>query len=326
MNVRKSFKISIAALSTIMFIYQTSVTVIKLTDPPDVDSTTTLDIADIDILVTICPLDQWNVSKLNELGYIFSYSLLLGNDSNGNFVGWGAHLNLTFEDLVLEVQNYNLKNPQIDLFNPQYGTSTEIAYEKNFYFQFGWCYDLVNLTTIGEVLIRIEMGTKDNIVSKYKVYITDKKLRTKNTLHTVSHWGSSIDVHWSELTKYVVKVEQLSFFDPRNPNDCNTYTLDEFNKCVGNEMKKLWKPLINCYPPWLTSEDQCDRRMNITTSKGDKIFNETFATGVGVYQMTTFPAKERCFNPCTVAQSMVLLNGKNKVNDNSSYLSMNFEK
>ena len=80
MNVRRSFKIAIAALSIVMFIYQTSVTVIKLTNPPVVDSTTTLNIGDVDLLVTICPLGQWNISKLNELGYILPGSLMLGFD------------------------------------------------------------------------------------------------------------------------------------------------------------------------------------------------------------------------------------------------------
>jgi hypothetical protein len=128
------------------------------------------------------------------------------------------------------------------------------------------------------------------------------------------------------LKKYVVKVEQLSFFDPRNPDDCRSYALVKFDKCVDNEMKKVWKPLINCNPPWLTSEDQCERRMNETTENGIEIMKKTFETASGIYLMTTFPAKERCFNPCTVAQSIVLLNGKDTKNYNTSYLNMDFEK
>ena len=324
MNIRLSFKTSVAALSTVMFIYQTSVTMIKLTDPPVIDSTTTLNIADIDLLVTICPLDQWNISKLNELGYIFPGSLMLGFDNTGRFVGWGAQHNLTFEDIILKTQNYNLTNPHINLYNPDF-TSIELAYEKNFYPMLGWCYDLTDLSISGEIVLGVEMGSDDNIVSQYRVFITDKRLRTRNTLHAKSHWGSSIDIYRHEGSKYVVRVEQLSFFDPRKPDDCKTYTRDDFDKCVDNEVKKVWKPLINCNPPWLTSESQCNRRFNVTTERGTEIYKKTLETHLGIYQMKTFPAKEKCFNPCTVAQSMVLVSGSRDKDQYTSLVTLDFE-
>ena len=323
MNIRRLFKNSVAALSTIMFIYQTSVTVIKLTDPPVVDSTTTLNIADIDLLVTICPLGQWNVFKLNELGYKLPGSLMLGFDITEKFVGWGAQQNLTFDNLILKTQNYNLTNPQINMMNTVF-TPIELAYEKNFYPKFGWCYDLTDLSNSGEKILGVEMGSDDNIVSQYRVFITDKSLRTRNTLHAKSHWGSSIDIHKFEWSKYVIKVEQLSYFDPRNPDNCKTFAYEEFDKCVDEEVKKVWKPLINCNPPWLTSEDQCNRMFNITTDNGNEIYEKTLKTQFGIYQMKTFPAKEKCFNPCTVAQSMVLVSGRDKDQYNS-LVTLDFE-
>ena len=217
-----------------------------------------------------------------------------------------------------------MTNPQIDLVNPDF-TSTKTAYEKNFYpMFFGWCYDLVNLSTIGEVVLKVKMGSEDNLVSQYRVYITDKRFRTRNTLYVKSHWGSSIDIYRHKWSKYVVRVEQLSFFDPRKPDECKTYTQDDFYKCVDNEVKKVWKPLINCNPPWLTSEDQCDRQFNYKTEMDIKIRNETLETQLGIYQMKTFPAKEKCFNPCTVAQSMVLESGID-TDQYASLLTLDFE-
>ena len=150
MNINGSCKMFIVTFSSIMFIYQTSVAVMKLINPPVVDSTTTLSTADVDLLVTICPLDQWNRSKINELGYSSARKLMFGIGGKQKFIGWGAQHNLTFEDLVLMTQNFNLTNPQIELIHPD-SSVTQIAYEKNFYPQFGWCYNLINFSTVGEV-------------------------------------------------------------------------------------------------------------------------------------------------------------------------------
>jgi hypothetical protein len=294
----------------------------KLINPPVVDSTTTLSIADVDLLVTICPLDQWNRSKINELGYSSARKLMFGIGGKKKFIGWGAQHNLTFEDLVLMTQNFNLTNPQIELIHPD-SSVTQIAYEKNFYPQFGWCYNLINFSTIGEVRLRFQMGSKVNIVSQYKVYITDKKLRTRNTLHIKSQWGSIYAK--SRNTNYVVKVDQLSYFDPKNPDDCENYASADFDMCVNNELKKIWIPLINCNPPWLTSQDQCKGRMNVTTEKEEQIFNETLETAVGIIYMKNFPAKEKCYKPCTVAQSMIFFNGEdNKKIIFSTFLTLDF--
>ena len=322
MNIIRFLKISIASLSSIIFILQTFAIVIKLINPPVVDSTTTLNIADMDLLVTLCPLGQWNTSMLNELGYRTAGELIVGLDSNKTF-GWGAQHNLTFEDLVLRVQNFNTTSPQIDLINSDF-SSTEISHEKNFYPQFGWCYDLVDLATIGEVRLNVQMGSGDNLVSQYKVFITDKRLWTSNTLHVKSLWGM-IDIHMATNSHYVVKVDQLSYFDPTNPNGCKTYGLDDFNKCVDNELKKIWKPLINCNPPWLTSEDKCEKRINVSTEMANKIINKTSNTVAGIMQMKSFPAKERCFKPCTAAQSMVLFNGRDmETYNNHTLLALDF--
>ena len=110
--------------------------------------------------------------------------------------------------------------------------------------------------------------------------------------------------------KYVVKVEQLSNFDPINPDDCEKYENDDYDKCVDDELQKIWKPLINCNPPWLSSEDQCDGVMNISQEKADSVWANTFDNLCGIRDLITYPAKERCKKPCFVSQSNLFLGEK----------------
>ena len=60
----------ILVFSTAMFIYQASVAIGKLVNPPIIDSTQRLSITNIDPpLITICPLNQINSTKFIQFGY-----------------------------------------------------------------------------------------------------------------------------------------------------------------------------------------------------------------------------------------------------------------
>ena len=296
MNVSKAFRMLILVFSFIMFLWQARIAVIQLMDPPVVDSTERLSIADIEpLLITICPLEQWNIVKRNELGYMHNIFLLMGIGNDLRFQGWGAQHNLTYEELIGKVTNFNLRNSSWKVMrdNKPINFSCEIR----FYPKHGFCYDLVNLTTVG----RIKIWTLDPEFKNAKVYITDKKMRTRNTIFTQSNWGKII--LFQGLKEYVIKTEKLSNFDPRNPDDCKEYENDDYEKCVDDELQKVFKPLINCNPPWLSSKDQCDSvdgiKENFTS------MHEMYETVSGIYEMSKYPAMEKCTKPCTVTDTII---------------------
>ena len=70
MNMIRAFKKLILVFLTAMFIFQASVAIGKLINPPVIDSTQRLSITTIDApLITICPLNQINYTKFNQFGY-----------------------------------------------------------------------------------------------------------------------------------------------------------------------------------------------------------------------------------------------------------------
>ena len=305
MNTSKAFRMLILVFSFLMFIWQASKAIGKLMDPPVVDSTERLKSADIEpLLITICPLGQWNKTMLIQNDYRDELDLLKGYSKTGTFVGWGAQHNLTFEELVAEVSNYNLSHCRIHAHSNN--IQTEVNYEIRFYPPYGFCYDLLNLTTVGI----LDIWTENTEYKAAQVYITDKKLKTKNFVFTESHWGSKIFLELG-LQEYFIETKLLSNFDPRNPDVCRDYRNDDYEKCVDDELQEIWKPLINCNPPWLSSQDQCDSTFNITQDLAESIRNKTAETVHSIYWMTTFPAKERCKKSCTFSQPNVLY-GKHK--------------
>ena len=328
MSITKSVKLFILAFSSCMFTYQTLVAIQKLTSPPVVDSTERLNIEDVDsLMVTICPLNQWNISKLNEFGYEDELYLLHGfANASETFVGWGAQHNLTFEQLFQKVQNFNLSNPEIVLW----GRIEEniISTESKFYPKFGLCYEFVNLTITKNIFFAIRVDTQEGENVPAQVLITDKRLKTRNTLHTESHWGSSIVIEQGMDYSYLIKVEQISNFNPQNPAYCKNYDQDEFDKCNDAELQQIWKPLINCVPPWVSSNNQCIGDMNITRETAASVYHNTYIPVAGIYEMITYLQEDSCNKACTVTQASILPSEKKKSRyataSNQTYFRLNF--
>ena len=131
---------------------------------------------------------QWNTSKLNQLGYEDAYFLLLGFSNETTFVGWGAQYNLTFEQLFKKVQNFNFSSPEIILLKNNW-VEERISTEMRFYQKYGICYELVNLTISKNTFLLTNIKTLEGKNVPAQVIITDKKLRTRHTLHRETHWG-----------------------------------------------------------------------------------------------------------------------------------------
>ena len=326
MNFTKSIKFLILGFSSFMFTYQTLVAIQKLMDPPVVDSTQRLKIKDIDnLLITVCPLNQWNTSKVMEFGYEDELYLLMGFSNESTFVGWGAQHNLSFEELFQKVQNFNISDPDIQLINKD-NSYEKISYESKFYPKFGFCYELVNLTLTKNIVLETKINTLEGENVKAQVFITDKKLRTSHSVYYESHWGSQIVLEQGMSYKFMIKVELISNFEPQNPDGCKNYDGDEYDTCSVEELHKVWKPLINCTPPWVYPLDQCSGDLNVTRNTAESVFNNAYSTVGGIYDMVS--GADSCITACTVTQSLILQSEMKEeryaIENNCTYLKLNF--
>ena len=162
---------------------------------------------------------------------------------------------------------------------------------------------------------------------KLEVFLTDKTLRTRSTVDEESHWGPSIQIQLGSHYDYRVKVETLSNFDPRNPDDCKEYNDADFENCVDEELQDLWKPVLGCNPPWLSSQDQCTRITNATSDVVKNIFGKSrFSVISSMVRMESYPAREKCRKPCTVTQTNSFLKEKTLDNGERTNLKFRFAK
>ena len=229
----RALKWIILAFSLIMFFYQAQIAVNKYGNPPVVDTTDLLNIADIEPpLITICPKNQFSPKAWGNADNIHTKDLLLGKASKNNITAWGIHHNMTFEEWVQEIVFLDEDYPKLN-FTIDDGPWMQPDYERRFYPMYGRCIEFSNYTITGVLRLKIFIDSyKIGSSPDAEVYLTDKKLRTRNTVHTLSHWGPKIIIENKRYLNYLVKVQQLSSFDPRNPDDCKEYTDDEFERCV----------------------------------------------------------------------------------------------
>ena len=118
-------------------------------------------------------------------------------------------------------------------------------------------------------------------------------------------WGPNTRIKLGDENDYMVQVKHMSSFDPRNPDECKEYTADFFENCVDERLQDVWKPVLGCNPPWLSSQDQCNGVINRTDDIFDKLDeNQVFSTLSSIMEMKSYPAREKC-RPCTVTQSNI---------------------
>jgi hypothetical protein len=101
----------------------------------------------------------------------------------------------------------------------------------------------------------------------------------------------------------MVEVKQLSNFDPRNPDDCQEYTADEFESCVDEKLQEVWKPVLGCNPPWVSPQEQCNSMINTTDDIVTKLREKAENIVDSIIEMKSYPAREKCKRHCTVFRS-----------------------
>ena len=304
--ITKILKWLILLFSIFMFCYQTQVAVQNLLDPPVIESSKTYNIADIEPpLITICPFDQWD--NMNEYGYVGCREFLLGEYSQKqNLRSWGGHRNLTFKELIGDMlpssQELIIEGGSFE------NSGKKVDYEKKFYPKYGWCYEIANYTITRDFTLTLRRVNDSDF--KAEVFLTDKKLRTLSTVYSDSHHGSSIIVSSDRLHTHVVNVEMLSNIDPNNPGDCKEYTYDEFELCVDKILQNIWKPIVNCNPPWLSLHNQCTGILNISSKMVSELYHQPdFDSFRKFLRMETSFVIYKCKRPCTVTRSKIFEKG-----------------
>ena len=266
-----------------MFCVQFKTAVVKLIAPPTVDSTYERNITENDLpLITVCPENQVKLEKLRELGYEYLLEFLDGNTNcigNTKCTSWGAHKNLSFNQALREVYTDGEKSTVTATYD---NYTTKVVYLA----KFGFCLEISRYDPCCSVEI-------DNLGNhSLRVLITDRNSRSYFMVDIASHIGEELILQPNKFTNIDVEVKTHT----QCKSDQNGVKDDNFYNCVDDEIQKIFENSFGCIPPWLSSNNQCNK--TYPRNQSDSVPNFYWDYLWPVYTLSNNKIEAKCKNSC----------------------------
>ena len=250
MKRRKVIQIALFILSAGMFTYQMKGSIGKLLDPPVILREKKVKLTEIEPpMITVCPLNQIDLEKLQSYGFQTFNDFLRGN------IKATYPTNISFWDIFENSLAYTPdKEFSIQVDYNDVAIYKISNFEKRFYPKYGYCWELKSYDIKPEMKIWI---TTSSTLKTALVFLTEKLLNTRPALYLPSHRGGVIEIKSNEDMTYFIELEQHSIYNPRKPEECKHYSEGELEKCVDVAFENYTDPVFVCQPPWLTTRKQC---------------------------------------------------------------------
>ena len=266
-----------------MFCVQFKTAVVKLIAPPTVDSTYERNITENDLpLITVCPENQVKLEKLRELGYEYLLEFLDGNTNctgNTKCKSWGAHKNLSFNQVLREVYTDGEKSTVTATYD---NYTTKVVYLA----KFGFCLEISRYDPCCSVEI-------DNLGNhSLRVLITDRNSRSYFMVDIASHIGEELILQPNKFTNIDVEVKTHT----QCKSDLNLVKDVDFYNCVYDEIQKMFENSFGCIPPWLSSNNQCNK--TYPRNQSDSVPNFYWDYLWPVYTLSNNKIEAKCKNSC----------------------------
>ena len=269
----KSLRALILIVSTFMFLYQLYTAILLLVDPPTIDSSSEIDIQNIDLpLITICTIDQYqrNKKSFQELGFGNRVRSIRGElEDDPNTKTWG-NINKTYDEVL-----YTLYDEDIDkTIKIKYGDESDFTgnYTRVFIPAYGFCSEIYDFNPKKEILIKVPDKFKSK-VEGFRVFITDRNFR--------SYFSPDYSSHRGEMAFNKKMTYSIFDIDVSIRSNCEvkpTMKLKEtFEGCVDDELQKQVTGTIGCSVPWMSGAHQCNNTYpaNFTDSLPGFYYNIT---------------------------------------------------
>ena len=314
MNLRRYVRLILLFVAFVMLVYQSCTAFSLLMNPPMVMITSETNLSDVrQPLMYLCPSIQYDDNKVSHHGYQHTYNLVFGHlNANDSYGGtWGAHLNMTWEQLI---RNVVVKSPEEFVNNTVFGFGVEI---KTVIFpKYGFCYE-ANYTLMDDMLM---LPGKVPFKQEITFLLTDQLTKSYYRVDSTSQSGSVIYLDQDSADSYIVDIEMHVLKDTENCNSNSNYS---YEKCVDDYITKDLKTKLGCIPPLLSDHDHCGI---VAKEKQDLVWNE-YRRRYAQQYMVNIPTKaeKMCPKPCKQQKIKVTLKDQGPlINGTGSFVSFAF--
>ena len=194
-------------------------------------------------LMYLCPSDQYDLNKTIEHGYAHNHDLVNGK-MNATERSWGAHLNMTWEQLI---RNVTTKSPE-EFVNNTKSMNNETLNIK-LYPQFGFCFEVhYSLKKIGSL-------PGDELFQQAITFLqTDQQTKTYYRVDSTTQSGAIIYLEKNSQYSYIV---DIAMHELKETSNCNSDPDYSYERCVDDYVTNDFKTKLGCIPPLLADHDHC---------------------------------------------------------------------
>ena len=145
--------------------------------------------------------------------------------------------------------------------------SFKVSTSSKFIINNGFCAWNISLMELD-----IEISITKNLSYPYKVYLMDKNISTYYMLDNNALRGESIKIEDGKARYYRISFEEVHWLE--EAGDCINYgngaQYMSYADCVAQEHAEIFKQILGCRPPWLSSPghpDNCQGQTSLTTKQ-----------------------------------------------------------
>ncbi len=288
MDLKKSARLVLLLGAIIMLCYQSQKAVVLILAPPMMITSKQVDISEVPLpLMYLCPMKQYNETKLEKQYYAHEVYVLKGKLDGRQQTSWGSHVNMTFEELIGNVTDIDL-NAFIE--NVKLESEPQMQIKPILFPKYGFCFDVQNYT-LNETLY---LPGKNKFESDITILLTDKGTKSYYSIDRSSQKGDKMVQLTNSLYTYFVNIEMYEMADSTK---CNPDPDFSYEQCVDDFVKKDVKQKLGCIPPFLSGNDHC-RIFNETSNENEDIeyYNVKYVDPYIVSRETK--AEKECKKPC----------------------------
>ena len=247
---QKHIRNIILLLSLFFFCLQCKQALEHLNSPQLIDSTQIQDIEKIfQPIITICPTNQLNTTKLGNLGYSNSLpNLYLGklkiekNKTKQFIVSWESLNNISFSKILEQIYDQKAAKSMYTYSHDSRGYMNKIQTEIIFLPKYGFCKRIDKYNPNHEITISSRYS--------FHMLITDPIYSSFVMPNYTSMRGNTIVANLGNKYYFDVRVSVLKV--------CKDFNTTSFKTCVDDRLQKVFLPTMGCIPPWLSKRNQCN--------------------------------------------------------------------
>ena len=271
-------------------------------------------------LITVCLTNKTNFKRLSELGYKDLHDFYRGKNSNSNEKRtWGNHVNMTFDQILEEVYNVNVK---IKLWE-----DSKISSKIVFLPGFGFCKEYTDFDHTKELMFTFKPTDK---LTRMRIFITNKDYRSYFSPAFASHTGSIINVGLTEHHYINIQVRIIS--SEPHTQDVSVAKSKKYENCVDEAIQFEFEKKVGCNPPWLSKNNHCNGTYknnfleNVTdfsreyvekliSLENTKIEEDCMGTVTTLFQVETRKFPSNMFTKKSYGKALIKFNQKVEVTD-----------